>query len=92
MQIKVECREDAKYEEEINVGSIAYDCKTAAFEMQAAGYLIPSNQPSGPVRLSSRGARLFVTFEKPEEARNFSEWLKTANSEAKRSFDSMFDY
>lgn len=92
MHIKVECRENSKYEDEMNVDSLTYNCKTAAFEMQAAGYLIPSNHPFGPLRLQGRGPSLFVAFEKAEEARIFAEWLRTAAMEAKRSFDCMFEY
>lgn len=92
MQIKVACREDAKYEEEIDVDSLTYNCKTAAFEMQAAGYVIPLNESCRPVRLYGRGTSLFVSFEKPEEAKSFSEWLRTANRQAKGSLDSMFEY
>lgn len=92
MQIKVECREDSKYEEESTVDSLTYDCKTAAFEMQAAGYIIPSNHPFGPLRLYGRSTMLLVTFEKLEEARGFSEWLKAAAMEAQSSFDCMFEY
>lgn len=91
MKIKVSSQEKPRYEEEVEVYSLTYNFKSAGFEMEAGGYLIPASQRFNPIHLHVQWTTLFVRFEKAQEAEAFCSWLKRANIDAEYSFRHMLD-
>jgi hypothetical protein len=91
MNIKVSSTEAPDNEQSLDVYSLTYNFKSAAFEMSAGGYLIPSHEAFKPVSFHVQWTTLFVRFVTEQEAMNFCEWLKGANEQAERSFTRMLD-
>lgn len=91
MQIKVRSGGTPHFEQDLNVYSLTFNFRSSAFEMPAGGYLIPAPKSFDPVSIHVQWTTCFINFETEQEAKDFCDWLRSADEQSQDSFTRMLD-